>query len=432
MLHEGVYTNLCEGEFKQSNFTLLNATTQAKVLCVEQEERLDQMFAITAGVIGIMAYVVGVLLDIIKRRAVFIISGIVFGAGSIMFGYSNSVTFDAYLPSFILIATAGMAIYYASLTYSREVPASGFVIGLLSAAWDVSAIVPYFFQLLHFHTGASIKALFFSFASTSIPIIIFGFFMDTPNSKPKEEDSVVHQLKDKSAKEKAKTILSYLIPYKELTYPAVWVAFTFTAFGSMFQDFYMQTLRAQLGWFSKYDSATVEKQMYLFSILLPALGPIAAIASGKAKDMMGLLKSFSLMAPCILAMLIAVIFRNADLQNFTMVVFIIFRGMFWVVATAFFFDDGHYSIQAAAKLRATLALLGGILGTFVNPPLETLALNQLHGNFFIINISILSFLIVSIIATVIAIYLRDKYKLRVEDEERTRLLATSVPDDRIL
>jgi MFS family permease len=413
MMNEGIYSNYCHNSTIATNQTLSTNQTQS-VSCIEQEEKLDRMFAVTVGVLGILAYAVGLLLDLLKRKATMIISGVVLALSSVAFAFSDSERFDAFTPSFIFLSTAGMAVYYSSLTYGSEVPRwGGFIIGLLSASWDVSALVPYFFHVLHFNAGLSLRIMFLCFAASGIPVIIFGFFMDAKKSEPQPKESILSFFKGKSAKEIIKEGLPYVFPYQHLLHIELWAMYIYTMVTIAYQNFYMQTLRSQLAWVNGYDTSetsTVVSLLYAFSIILPLLGPIVAIIAGKAKDFIGSSKLVMVQLPFIACMLITSVIKNSGLQYFTIVVFVAWRGILWVVITTFFFDTGFYPVHASGKLLAIVSVLAGIIGTFVCPPLESFVLNNLNGNYLWVNIIMISFSLMSCIVLVITTIRKEKLK----------------------
>jgi MFS family permease len=392
MIDEGIYANYC-----QNNTIIANQTI---ITCLAQEEKLDYMFATTVGLLGVFSYGIGLLQDALGRRVVMVTSGLVLSISCVIFAFSNSVNFDAFIPSLLFISLAGMGVYFSSLTYGVEIPNwGGFIIGLMSASWDVSALIPYFFNILHFQAGLSLRILMICFSGFGIPICIFGIFMNTKNVQPvKTSEEPKKSLRELFTKENIPQIISYIIPYRDMMHAELLAMYFFGVCSIIYHNFYIQTLQSQLFWITNYqlsETNIIETQLYVFSILLPVLGPIVAIVIGKVKDYIGLTKSMFSMLPLIATLLFTTLIKSSGLQYLTMIIFVSWRGVFWVFITAYFFDNSFYPMHAAGKLLSLMSLISGILGSFLSPYMESLVLNNLEGNYFVVDLIFMSLTIIS-------------------------------------
>jgi MFS family permease len=421
MFDSKIFFYLCPNE------TLSNATS-----CVEQEQAMDHMFAISGGTVNASGYFVGILLDLFHRRVMMFGSGLFWGACCLLFAFSSE-SFPAYTPSFVGMTVAGLGMFFSGISYANPTEApgwEGFVAGLLTAMWDTSSVIFYLFNLIYF-AGVSLKWIFFSYSTVAIAIMIFAIFMNggtiqeihdfVIRCKNKTLCQVPKWDPEKTHRQRVMAVIYYIFPYSDIFHLELWASYAYCACAILHSYLYMATLRRQLALINDYDKQITETQITVFSILLPALGTVAAVVMGKVKDLLGgaahASRSFWLLVPFNVVLLACMLIKNSGLQYFTMVVFVCWRIMFFVLMNAFIPAAPYYSPASKFKLLSIGYLIGGLLTTFTIKPIDDHITAHVGGDFFWVNVGLGTATIVMNILCGLAVFRKERIFYKILEQE---------------
>ncbi|CCF56627.1 hypothetical protein KAFR_0B03300 [Kazachstania africana CBS 2517] len=132
LIEEGVYSEYCSASQNNS----------FQEPCIEQDLRLNFMFAVSAGITNVMAFPVGYILDNYGPRVCGIIGSLFLTLASSMFIWASSLPlfFDPYLAGYILLAIGGPFVFISSFQLANSFPTkSGSILALLTGAFDSSS-----------------------------------------------------------------------------------------------------------------------------------------------------------------------------------------------------------------------------------------------------------------------------------------------------
>ncbi|PYI20112.1 hypothetical protein BO86DRAFT_207070 [Aspergillus japonicus CBS 114.51] len=163
LIREGVYRDRCSQEELDNNSDV----------CYGQELRLNLMFTIAAVATNVFALPVGTILDTYGPRVCGIIGSISLLLGSLLFGLSDQLPFDGYMPGYLFLSLGGPFVFISSFHLSNTFPTrSGLILSTLTGAFDASSALFLIFRLLNESTNGSFSSTRFFLIYLIVPIFI--------------------------------------------------------------------------------------------------------------------------------------------------------------------------------------------------------------------------------------------------------------------
>lgn len=108
------------------------------------------MFAVAAVATNVFALPVGMILDKYGPRISSTAGSILLAVGAALLAFAEQLPFDGYLSGYIFLALGGTFIYIPSFQLSNTFPNhSGFILALLTGAFDSSSAVFLFYRLIY-------------------------------------------------------------------------------------------------------------------------------------------------------------------------------------------------------------------------------------------------------------------------------------------
>ncbi|KAL0491934.1 hypothetical protein AKO1_010089 [Acrasis kona] len=374
---------------------LCKNTTDVYRPCTEQNSELTMLYSAASGGVNASTYFLGILQDILGRRIMMGVSGLLWGLSCLVFGLANVNIL--YTISFTVMTIAGCGMFFAALTYANptEMPGwDGFTSGLLSAMWDTSSAVFAFFNLIYYGADGkiTISTMFIVYSCLGLPVFAFAFVMNGIPfrcSRAKKEvivDNTSAPLVDRLKGLKLLDVLEYIFPFRDIWYLEVWAIWGNVAFGCLYMNFYIASLENQLKYINGDQVEVTKRQSFVFSILLPAAGTLAAILMGRVRDLVGFAWSFVILIPFQIACSIPMLINNSNLQYFTFVTFVSWRIMLYTLVNGYFPSAEYIAPKSRFKVLGIGLMIGGLMSIFAVKPLEELVQTKLSGNFFWINL----------------------------------------------
>ena len=116
------------------------------------------MFTTAAVATNVFALPVGTILDKYGPRVSAVIGSILFAAGCALFALAWRLPFDGYILGYTLIALGGPFIFISSFQLSNTFPNhSGFILSLLTGAFDSSSAVFLLYRMIYEQSGGSFQ-----------------------------------------------------------------------------------------------------------------------------------------------------------------------------------------------------------------------------------------------------------------------------------
>ncbi|KAJ5273802.1 hypothetical protein N7478_008927 [Penicillium angulare] len=135
--------------------------------------RLNLMFTIAAVGTNVSALPVGTILDTYGPRIAGIIGSFCLAAGATLFALADKLSFDGYIPGYLLLALGGPFVFISSFNLSNAFPKhSGLILSMLTGAFDASSSLFLFFRLLSEHTAGSVSLQRFFLAYLVVPVFV--------------------------------------------------------------------------------------------------------------------------------------------------------------------------------------------------------------------------------------------------------------------
>ncbi|KAJ6261737.1 hypothetical protein Dda_2536 [Drechslerella dactyloides] len=164
MISEGVYRDRCTRE----------EIDKGKRVCFGQELHLNFMFTCAAVATNVCALPVGTILDKYGPRISGIIGAAFFAAGCLLLAFAKELSFDAYIPGYLFLALGGPFVFISSFQLSNTFPSnSGFILSLLTGAFDASSAVFLIYRLIYSASGKTFGPKKFFFVYLIVPIFTF-------------------------------------------------------------------------------------------------------------------------------------------------------------------------------------------------------------------------------------------------------------------
>ena len=163
LVEEGVYSEVC-GDKRDDSKT---------GKCSEQELKLNLMFTIAAVATNVCALPVGTTLDRYGPRVCGIIGSVLLAVGAVLFAAAPTLPFDGFIPGYLFLALGGPFVFIPSFQLSNAFPRnSGFILALLTGAFDSSSAIFLIYRLLYYATNQVLTPQRFFLAYLIVPLFI--------------------------------------------------------------------------------------------------------------------------------------------------------------------------------------------------------------------------------------------------------------------
>lgn len=131
------------------------------------------MFAAAAVATNVFALPVGTILDKYGPRISSIAGSILLAIGAVLLAFAEQLPFDGYLLGYIFLALGGTFIFLPSFQLSNTFPNhSGFILALLTGAFDSSSAIFLFYRLIYSASGNRFGPQKFFLIYLIIPLLI--------------------------------------------------------------------------------------------------------------------------------------------------------------------------------------------------------------------------------------------------------------------
>lgn len=131
------------------------------------------MFAAAAVATNVFFLPVGTILDKYGPRISSIAGSVLLAIGAVLLAFAEQLPFDGYLPGYIFLALGGTFIFLPSFQLSNAFPNhSGFILALLTGAFDSSSAIFLFYRLIYTASGNRFGPQKFFVIYLIIPLLI--------------------------------------------------------------------------------------------------------------------------------------------------------------------------------------------------------------------------------------------------------------------
>ena len=131
------------------------------------------MFTTAAVATNVCALPVGTILDRYGPRVSGIIGSILLTIGALLMAFATQLPFDAYIPGYLFLALGGPFVFISSFQLSNTFPQrSGFILALLTGAFDSSSAIFLFYRLMYSASRGSFTPQKFFLVYLIVPIFI--------------------------------------------------------------------------------------------------------------------------------------------------------------------------------------------------------------------------------------------------------------------
>ncbi|KAK3676569.1 hypothetical protein LTR78_003343 [Recurvomyces mirabilis] len=163
LVHEGVYRDQCTPQ-----------EVKDKVwVCYGQELRLNLMFTVAAVSTNVCALPVGTVLDRYGPKIASLVGVVLLTLGALFMAFAQDLPFDAYIPGYLFLALGGPFVFISSFQLSNTFPAhSGFILALLTGAFDTSSAVFLVYRLIYQQTDSRFTPKKFFLIYLIVPALI--------------------------------------------------------------------------------------------------------------------------------------------------------------------------------------------------------------------------------------------------------------------
>ncbi|KAK3265064.1 hypothetical protein CYMTET_26227 [Cymbomonas tetramitiformis] len=164
---EGVYAEYCDEPVSNASDV---SEAQEKPECEEQSIRLNLIYSVGSAILPFAITFVGPVLDVLGPYRTHLGGCVAFAGGSILLGFSNSHSFDAFIPAVVILSFGAGAIFLSQFQIADHFPVQyGFIHSLINSAFDSSTVVFLVFNVIH-RQGISRYSLFMGYA-----LVIVGY-----------------------------------------------------------------------------------------------------------------------------------------------------------------------------------------------------------------------------------------------------------------
>ncbi|KAL8655472.1 MAG: hypothetical protein Q9226_003032, partial [Calogaya cf. arnoldii] len=131
------------------------------------------MFTTAAVATNVCALPVGAALDRYGPRVCGLIGSFFLAIGAMFFSFASQLPFDGYIPGYLFLALGGPFIFISSFQLSNTFPRhSGFILALLTGAFDSSSAIFLFYRLIYDASNYSFTPHQFFLVYLIVPVII--------------------------------------------------------------------------------------------------------------------------------------------------------------------------------------------------------------------------------------------------------------------
>lgn len=163
LIKEHVYRNLCTPKEIENNVRV----------CVAQEIRLNLFFTSAAVATNVAALPIGAILDSFGPRICGILGSMFLALGASLLAAASGSSVDLWIPGYLALALGGPFIFISSYQFSNAFPKhSGFILALLTGAFDTSSAVFLIYRLLYTRTDGGLKPHTFFLAYLVVPAFV--------------------------------------------------------------------------------------------------------------------------------------------------------------------------------------------------------------------------------------------------------------------
>ena len=135
--------------------------------------RLNIMFTTAAVATNVCALPVGALLDRYGPRVSSIIGSVLLTIGAVLLAFAAQLPFDGYIPGYLFLALGGPFVFISSFQLSNTFPNhSGFILALLTGAFDSSSAIFLFYRLMYSASDGSFNPQKFFLTYLVVPAFI--------------------------------------------------------------------------------------------------------------------------------------------------------------------------------------------------------------------------------------------------------------------
>lgn len=139
--------------------------------CVEIH--LNLMFTVAAVATNVAALPIGAILDHFGPRVCCLLGSAFLAVGAILMAFEKSVPFDGLLFGYLFLALGGPFTYISSFQLSNAFPKnSGFILALLTGAFDASSALFLVYRIIYQKTGGSFGHKKFFLGYLVVPVVI--------------------------------------------------------------------------------------------------------------------------------------------------------------------------------------------------------------------------------------------------------------------
>ena len=135
-----------------------------EVTCPSQDQKLSTIFTVGANIATVSTIVYGFTLDRFGPRANAFSGAMLMAAGFLLLGYSESTSFNAFIPGFSLIAFGGLGTYLPAFQFSTLFSRPNRILALQAALFGLSGLTFTFMKFLSEDHGISRKTSMVSYA----------------------------------------------------------------------------------------------------------------------------------------------------------------------------------------------------------------------------------------------------------------------------
>jgi MFS family permease len=137
------------------------------------EIHLNLMFTVAAVGTNVAALPIGAILDHYGPRVCGLIGAFFLASGAVMMAFAKKAPFDGFLVGYLLLALGGPFTYISSFQLSNAFPKnSGFILALLTGAFDASSALFLVYRLIYEGSGGSFGHHKFFLGYLVVPVVI--------------------------------------------------------------------------------------------------------------------------------------------------------------------------------------------------------------------------------------------------------------------
>eukprot|EP01126_Amoeba_proteus_P044655 TRINITY_DN4970_c0_g1_i8.p1 TRINITY_DN4970_c0_g1~~TRINITY_DN4970_c0_g1_i8.p1 ORF type:complete len:410 (-),score=45.25 TRINITY_DN4970_c0_g1_i8:157-1386(-) len=336
--------------------------------CPSQELRFTLIYVISTTAFSLVVLPLGAVLDKFGPKVSSTIGSTLILLGSLLFAFSSSTGFDAYLPGFLFIGIGGPPIVFSFMHLSNLFPAyKGTIITLFNVGLDASSLMFQLLYFLWFYSGLKLRWLFVIYAIFPSFSLVVGTLL-WPN-KPFPEPEQLNE-DEETPKKPVHVNDSVPEPEKQTFFKVIlssefWLCAMFTTLNLLRVNFYIGSVEGQLSNCFGVTEAEITTFTNVFGILLPLVGVTSVPLVGWIIDRFGLLFSIFVLTLSgnIYGLLSLLTMLPVQVQVVTFVMVALFRALlFSVMAT---YVAVKWGMQDFGKLWGIIFFLGGIINVLL-------------------------------------------------------------------